>query len=142
MEAPELLAEIRQPNGVMQDPVRAEVIRVGATHDANQWKVLTVRAGNRVDHTKPPHSERHHARADAPAPRVAVGGVPGIEFVAASDVGELRLRDEVVEEGEVKVTGHGKHVCDPHLHEAACEVAAERGLRGGDGGGGNGVLDG
>jgi len=141
LEAPEFLAEIRQPNGVMQDPVRAEVVRVRPTHDANQWKVLTVRAGNSVDHTQAPHCERHHAGADAAAPRVAVGGVPSIEFVAASDVGELWLGDKVVEEGEVKVTGHGKNVCDAHLHEAAREVAAERGLGGGDGGGGDGVLD-
>lgn len=142
MEAPEFLAEIRQPNGVMQDPVRAEVVSVGSTHDANHRKVLTVRAGNCVDHTQPAHSERHHARADAAAPCVTISGVPGIEFVATSDVGEFGLRDEVVEEGEVKVTGDGENVCDANLHEAAREVAAEGGLVGGEGSGGNGVLDG
>lgn len=142
LEAPEFLAEIRQSNGVMQDPVGAEVVRVGSTDDADHRKVLTVRAGDCVDHTQAAHCERHHASADAPAPCVAVGGVAGIEFVATSDVGEFGLRNEVVEEGEVKVTGDGENVCDPNLDEAAREVAAEGGLGGGDGCGGEGVLDG
>lgn len=117
MEAPELLAEIWQPNGVMQDPVSTKVVRVGPTNDTNQRKVLTVRARNRVYHTQPSHSKRDNTRAHAPAPRVAVRSVSSIKFVAASNVFQLRLRDEVVEEGEVKVTWHGENVLHTHLHQ-------------------------
>lgn len=126
----------------MQDPVGSEIIRVGPTHYTNQRKVLTVRASDCVDDAESSHSERDDTRADALAPRVAVGGVPCVELITASYVGELWFGDEVVEEGEVKVTGDGEDVGDPDLDESACEVAAERGFGGRDGGGWDGVFDG
>lgn len=125
LEAPEFLAEIRQPNGMMEDPVSAEVVRVGPTNDTYQRQVLTIRAGDRVDHAQPPNGERDNTRAYATAPRVPIGGIPGVEFVAAPDHVELRLRYEVVEKRKVEVAGNGEHVGDPDLYQPPCKVAAK-----------------
>lgn len=100
----------------MQDSVGTKIVRIGPTHNTDQRKILAVRARNRVDYTQSSNSKRDDTRAHAPAPRVAVRSVSSIKFVAASNVFQLRLRDEVVEEGEVKVTRHGEDVCHPHLH--------------------------
>ena len=69
-----------------------------------------------VEHAQPADGERHHSGA------LAVGGAPGIELVAAAEVGEPRLGDEVVEQGQVEVTGDGEH---------AAPRGAQRDLRGG-----------
>lgn len=101
----------------MQDSVGTKIVRIGPTHNTDQRKILAVRARNRVDYTQSSNSKRDDTRAHAPAPRVAVRSVSSIKFVAASNVFQLRLRDEVVEEGEVKVTWHGENVLHTHLHQ-------------------------
>ena len=114
---------------MVKHSVGAVVVGVGPSDDADQRQVLAVRAGDGVEHAKAANGERHDARADATRPGVAVGGVPGVQLVAAADVGEARLGDEVVEEGEVEVTGDGEDVGHAHLDEPPGEVAAEGGLR-------------
>lgn len=131
LKAQKLLTEVGQPDCMMEDPVRPVVIRVGPTNDTNHRQVLTVRAGDRVENAQPTNSESHHARAHAPGPRVAVGGVPGVELVAAADQVQLRLGDQVVQEGQVKVTGHGEDVPGADLDEPPSQVAAQRAARGG-----------
>jgi hypothetical protein len=112
---------------VVKDAVGAVVVGVGPAHDADDGEVLAVRAGDGVEHAEPTDGERDGAGADAPRPRVPVGGVPGVEFVAAADEGQARLGDEVVEQGEVEVPRDGEDVGGADLHEAARQVPAERG---------------
>ena len=112
----------------MEDPTGAVVVGVGPTDDANQRQVLAVRSGDGVEHAEAADGERHHARADSPGARVAVGGVPGVELVAAPDQVQRRLRDEVVQQRQVEVPGNGEHVGDADFHQPAGQVAAQGGV--------------
>ncbi|RZR95305.1 hypothetical protein BHM03_00024137 [Ensete ventricosum] len=130
LEAPELLAEVREADGVVEDAVRAVVVGVRPSDDADNGEVLAVRAGDGVEHTEPADGEGHDAGADPAGAGVAVSGVPGVEFVTASHEAKSRLGDEVIEEGEVEVAGHGEDVESTNLDEAAGDVAPECGVRG------------
>lgn len=115
----------------MEDPIGPVVIRIGPTNDTDHRQVLTVRAGDGVENTQPTNGESHDARAHSPGPRVAIGGVAGIELVAAADQVELRLGDQVVQEGQVEVAGHGEDVLGADLDEPPSQVAAQSAGRGG-----------
>jgi len=129
LEAAELLGEVREADGVVQDAVGAVVVGVGTAHDADHGEVLAVRAGDGVEHAEPADGERDGAGADATGAGVPVGGVPGVELVAAADEAQPRLGDEVVEQGEVEVAGDGEHVGGADLHEPPRQVPAESGAR-------------
>jgi hypothetical protein len=110
LKAPELLAKVRQTNGVVKNSVGPIVIGVGTTYYANERQVLAVRAGDRVDNAEAANGEGHDTRADAAGAGVTISGVPGVELVAAAYVLETRLGDEVVEECQVEVARNGEHV--------------------------------
>lgn len=116
----------------MEDPIGAEVVTVGTTNDANERQILTISTGNGVDGAKATDAESDDASSDAARSSIAIGGVAGVELVATADDVEPRLGNEIVEEREVEVAGNGEDVGDANLHEAASQVAAERGLAGGD----------
>lgn len=141
LKAPKLLAKIRQPNSVVKNPAGSIVIRVGSSNYTNQRQVLTVGSSDRIENTEPPHSESNNTRADATRASVAISGVAGVELVAAANVGEPRLCDEVVEEGQVKVTGHSEDVSDADLDESASKVATQSGLGRVDHCGGDRILN-
>jgi len=141
-KAPELMAEVRQTNGVVKNSVCPVVIGVGTTDYANERQVLAVRPGDRVEDAETANGEGHDARADAAGAGVAVSGVPGVELVAAANVVEARLGDEMVEECQVEVAGDGKHVRHADLDKPARQVAAQGGLCGVHEGGGDRALDG
>ncbi|KAJ1416241.1 hypothetical protein SESBI_17416 [Sesbania bispinosa] len=101
----------------MEDPIGTEVVGVGSTNDANHRQVLTVRSGDGVDHAQSTDGERHDASSNAAAPRVTVGGVPGVELVAATNDLKLRLGDEVVQQREVEVAGNRENIGDANLDE-------------------------
>ena len=126
---------------MVKNPVRPVIVRVRPSNYTNQWKILTVSSGNRIENTEPTHSESNNTCADSPRPRVAVSSVPGVEFVAAADVGEPGLGDEVVEQSQVKVTGDSENVGDADLDESAREVATKSGVAGVDHGRGGRALD-
>lgn len=148
LEAPKLLGKIGQPDGVMEDPVGAVVIGIGPPDDADHGEVLAVGAGDGIEDAEPANSEGDNAGTDAAGAGIAVGGIASIELIAAANIGEAGLGDEVVEESEVEVAGDGEDVVDPDLDEAAGQVAAEGGIgRGGVGyrplqGGASAVLGG
>ena len=122
---------------MVEDPVGAVVVGVGSADDADEGEVLAVGAGDGVEDAEAADGEGDDARANALGARVAVGGVAGVELVAAADEVEVWLRDEVVEECQVEVAGDGEHVPHADLHEAAGQVAAQRA-----GGGGGADLSG
>jgi len=115
----------------MQNPISPKIIGIRPSHNADHRQVLAVRARDGVEHRQPADGECDDAGPNTTGPGVAVGRVAGIELIAAADVGEPGLGDEVVEEGEVEVAGNGEHVGDADLDEAAGEVAAEGGISGG-----------
>ncbi|XP_057948335.1 uncharacterized protein LOC131144007 [Malania oleifera] len=81
-------------------------------------------------------SESDGAGSDSAVAGVVISGVPGVELIAAADEVEAGLGDEVVEEGEVEVTGDEEDVVDASFDE----VAAEGGIGGRNDGGRYGVV--
>jgi len=53
LEAPELLREVREADGVVEDAVGAVVVGVGPAHHAHHRQVLAVGAGDGVQHAYP-----------------------------------------------------------------------------------------
>lgn len=116
---------------MVEDPVGAVVVGIGSSDDANHWQILAVSSGDGVEDAESADGEGDHAGADALGARVAVGGVAGVELVAAADEVETRLGDEVVEERQVEVAGNGEDVPDTGLGEAASKVTAQGAVEGG-----------
>jgi hypothetical protein len=81
----------------VEDAVGPVVVGVGPAGDADDGEVLAVRAGDGVEHAEPPDGEGDGARPHAARARVPVGGVAGVELVAAPHEAEARLGDQVVE---------------------------------------------
>lgn len=128
---------------MMKDAVSPEIVRIGAANYTNQGEVLAVGAGNSVEDAEAADGEGDDACPDAAGPSVTVSGVPGVELVAAADVVEPRLGNEMVEKGKVKIAGDGEDIADADLDEPASDVAAKGGLSGSeDGAGRDGVEDG
>lgn len=142
LEASKLLAEIGQPDRVMEDPVSAKVITVRTTDNTNEGQILTVSTSNSIKNTEAADGEGNDTRADATGPSVAIGGVAGVELVAAADDVEPGLGDQMVEQGEVEVAGNREDVGDANLNEPASQVATQGGLTGTDHSWSNRVLDG
>jgi hypothetical protein len=136
LEAPQFLGEIRQPDGVMQNPVRAVIVRVGSTYDANQWKVLTICTGNGIQHTEPTDGEGDSTGADTATPGIAICSIPGVQFIATANQAQPGLSNQVVEQGEIEVAGNSEDILDPHLDQSARKVASEGRVAGGGGWGG------
>lgn len=113
---------------MMKNPISPKIIGIRPSHDTNHGEILTVSPGNSIDHAEPTHGERHNAGTNPALPGVAVGGVAGIELIATSNVVKPRLSNEVVEQGEVKVTGNGEKVAHPDLDQPAGYMPAEGGV--------------
>ena len=120
---------------MVKNPVGAVIVRIRSTNYTNHRQILTIGTRNCVQNAEAAHSERHHTSSHAPRTGVAVGSVAGIEFVAAADVVELRLGDQVIKQRQVKVSGNREDILDADLNEPPCQVAAERA------GGGTGDCD-
>jgi len=114
---------------MMQDPVGSIIIRIRASDYTNDWEILTVRAGDGVDYTQATDGEGDDTGADATSTGVAVGCVAGVKLVAAADVVELGLGDQVVQESEVEVAGDTEDVAHADLDKPVSYVASERGFR-------------
>lgn len=113
---------------MVKDPVCSIVVRVRSTNDANERQILTVSSGDSVDYAETTNGKGNNASSDATGAGIAVGGVAGVELVAATNKVELRLGDEVVEQSQIEVAGNREHVGDADLHQPPCKVAAERGI--------------
>lgn len=120
------MTEIRQSDGVVENPIRAVIVRIGATHDADDRQILAVSAGDGVDDAESADGEGSDAGAYAPGAGVSVRRITGVELVAAADEVELGLGNQVVEKREIEITGHGEDVAHPHLDEPPGEMPAQR----------------
>lgn len=89
---------------MMEDPISPVVIGIRPADYTNHRQILTVRAGNSIDHAQSTNGERDGAGANSSGPGIAVGGVPSVELIAATDQVEPGLVDQVVQEGQVEVS--------------------------------------
>lgn len=111
---------------MMQDPVSAIIVGIWATHNANHRQILTVSTSNSVQHAKPTNGESDHTGTHALGPSIAVGGVAGVELVAAADQVQLGLGDQVIQKGQIEIPRNREHIPDSNLDEPPSEVTAER----------------
>lgn len=124
LEATEFLTKIGQTNGVVKNSVGAIIICVRPSNNTNDRKVLTVSSSNGIENTKPTHCESDNTSPNPTSPGIAIGSIPSIELIAAANVREPWLSNEMVKKGKVKITGHREHILNTNLHEAAGQVAA------------------
>ena len=115
LEAAELLGEVGDADGVVEDAVGAVVVGVGPADDADDGQVLAVGAGDGVEDAEAADGEGDGAGADAAWARVPIGRVPGVELVAAADEAEAGLVDEVVEQREVELVSRNKRGHEPTI---------------------------
>nr|GMC89993.1 hypothetical protein CR513_06800 [Ipomoea batatas] len=129
LKTPKLLGEIRQADGVVQDPVSAVIVRVWAADDANHRQILTVGAGDGVEHAQPAHREGDHTRAHPVGPSIAVRSVAGVELVTAADQAQLRLGDQVIQQRQVEVPRDGENIFHANLDKPLSQVAPQRSVQ-------------
>jgi hypothetical protein len=106
LETTKFLTEIRNADSVMQDPVTAVIVGVGTTHDANERQVLTVSSGDGVDDAQTPDGEGDHHGSHTLPSGVPIRGIAGIDLVAATDVVQSWLRQQMIQQDEVKISRH------------------------------------
>lgn len=128
LETPVLLAEIRDSDRMMEDPISSKVIRIWSTHDTDNRKILAVSTCDCVKDAQTTDGESHRTGGSTAGPGVPVCGVPCVQLIAASDVFQAGFCDEVVEEGEVEITGNCEDIGDANLHETPGKVAAQGGV--------------
>ena len=126
---------------MMKNPICPIIISIGPSNNANHWKILTISPSNCIQNAKTTHSESHNTCTDAATPGIAVGRVAGIELIAAANICEARLRNEVIKKGEIEVARDTEYVTHADLDEAAGKKAAEGGVTGGGGWVGVGILN-
>jgi hypothetical protein len=85
LEAAELLGEIRETNGMMEDAIGAIVIGVGAPRDTNDGEILTVSTSNGVEDAEATNSEGDNASTNTVGSGIAIGSIACIELIAASN---------------------------------------------------------
>jgi hypothetical protein len=115
---------------MVKNSVSAKIVCVWPSNNTDNGKVLTVSPSNGVENAEAAHSEGDNACANPTSPGVAISSIASVEFIAAPDVVETRLSNEVVEKSKVEVPGHREHVTDADLDEPVGKVAAERGVGG------------
>lgn len=135
LEATELLTEIGQTDGVVEDSVGAVVVGVGTADDTDEREVLTVSTGDSIEHAETADGECDDASTYATRPGVAVGGVSSVELIAAANEVKSRLSDQMVEKGKIEIAGDGEDITDANLNQTASQVTAESGLAGSNDGG-------
>lgn len=95
---------------MVEDTVGAIVIGVRATDDADDREVLAVGTGDGVDDAEATHSEGDDAGTHASGASIAICGIASIELVAAADELEGLLCQQVVQQDQIEVAGHGENV--------------------------------
>ena len=109
----------------MRRPCRLRVA-VDPADDGDDGQVLGVGAGHGVQGAEPADAVGHDEGRDPVGPRVPLGGVAGVQLVAAADHLEAGVLQELVEQDEVEVAGDGEVVADPGLLQPGRQVVADR----------------
>ena len=93
MKTAQLLAEVGQPNSMVDYSIRPVIVRIRTPNNTNHRNIFRVSPGDGVDDAESADGERHDARADANAAGSGetVCGIAGVELVAAADVAEPGL---------------------------------------------------
>lgn len=127
---------------MVENSVGSIIVGIRPTNNTKDRKVLTVSPSNSIENTKPSNSEGDNTNTNTTCPGIAIGCIASIELVAATNVVEPWLGNDVIKKDKVEVTRHGEHIVDADLDKAVSQMAAQCGIRGGNDGRRVRVLDG
>lgn len=96
MEAAELLAEVREADGVMEDAIGAIVIGVGAPNDTDDGEVLAVGTSNGIEDAEATDGEGNNTSTHAMGSGIAICSISCIELIAAADESQAWFRKQMV----------------------------------------------
>lgn len=125
MKASKLLTEIGDTDRVMQDPVGAVVVRIRPTDNADDRQILTVGSSDTVDNTETSDGESDHNCTDAFPSGVPIGSISCVDLVAATNIIDARLIQEVIEQDEVEVSRHSEDIVASDFDKPASEMPAQ-----------------
>lgn len=125
LKAPQLLAEIRKSNGVVKNSISSKIVRIWTPDYANEWKLVTVGTGDRVEYAEAADSEGDNASSNPSGSGIAVSRISSVELVTAAYEVDPRHGYELVQQYQVEVTGDREYVGDANLDEATSQVATE-----------------
>lgn len=129
LETPQLLAEIRQTNGMMKNPVSPVIIGIRTPNNTNHRKILTISTSDRIKNAEPTDGKRNNTGTNTARAGITVSGVSRIKLITATDISKARLSYEMIKKSEIKVAGNRENISDANLNKAASYVAAEGGFR-------------
>lgn len=127
LEASKLLTEIRNTNGMMQDSIGTVIVGIGTPNDANDREIFTVSASDAVNDTKASNSESNNHTTNTFPASITLGGVACVDLIAASNIIDAWLVQQVIQQDEVEVARHSEYIIAPNFHKPACQMAGQAG---------------
>jgi hypothetical protein len=109
----------------MEEMVGARVVGVVPGGHEDHREALGVGAGHAVERGEGPHVERGDHGPDPLDPRITLGGVSGVELVAAADLLHVLVPQQLIEQDEVVVARHHEIVLQADVLEARREVVSD-----------------
>src|SRR6516162_1055928 len=117
-----LIGEIVRAERMVQQMVRAWVIRVVASRHKNNGQAFGIRPGHAVKCRKSAHVESRQECSNAINTCVAFGRIRGIQFIAAANLLHPLMPQKLVEQNEIVVPRHHETVSYSNLLEPSGEV--------------------
>ena len=84
------------------------IVGIGRAGHQDHRQVLGVGAGDRIDGGKSADAESDDGRRHAASAGISLGTVAAIQFVAAIDLFQVLIRQKLIEQDQVEVTGDSK----------------------------------
>lgn len=120
-----LVVVVELAKGVVQQVELAGIVCVWGTGDEDQGQVLGVGTAGAVEGGDGTDRVGNNACRDAVGTGVALGGHAAVELIGTSDLLEVRVGLELVEEDEVVVARHDEVVSDADLGQPLGEVVTD-----------------
>ena len=93
---------------VVQQMLRRTIVGIGGAGHEDDRQVLGVGARDGVDRGKSADAESDYRRSRTTCSGVSLGAVAAVQFVAAIDLFQLFIRQKLIEQDQVEVTGYSK----------------------------------
>ena len=93
---------------MMQQMLGRAIVGIGSAGHQDDRQVLGVGACNRVDGGKSADAKGNYGRSSATCAGISFGAVAAVQFVAAIDLFQLFIRQKLIEQDQVEVTGYSK----------------------------------
>ena len=110
---------------VMQDVVGAGVVGVVAGRHEDHRQPFGVRAGDAVERGERSDVHGGDDRAAAVDPSIGLGGIRGVELVAAADLLHVLVREQLVQQDQVVVAWDHEVVLDADLLKPLGEIVTD-----------------